>query len=411
MRLSIVIVTHNRCDALSATLDVLTQSDDLPRDAMEIIVVDNGSTDATAAMIEKRVDLPVRRIELARNEGVSARNHAFSEAQGEFILLIDDDSYPMGNAVSRSLSYLDEHGDCAAVVGRVVLPDGRLEASALPGVIANGAVVLRKAVLDKVGGFPREFFRQAEEYDLSFRIWNAGYRIERFEDLVYRHDKVGMSRSNALIHRMDMRNNLILLSRYLPRQLRREYRSDWAQRYASLSKHAGFAPAARRGRIEAVRWQLAERLRGQPHALGPHAVESVFQLQSQAQMVAQWKVEHGIDRVLIADFGKNLYATWRAVKQSGASITAIADENPAFARNRYRGLSILSDEAAIGLGCDGIVLANVNPARIESRLGSLKAKFAGPVLGLWQPKTLIGEAGPAPGVRTPTPAVHTVEAA
>ena len=72
---------------------------------------------------------------------------------------------------------------------RVELPGGQCEAPALPCVLLGGASVVRKAVLDRTGGFSPEFFRQAEEYDLSFRIMRLGHRIERFEDVVYRHEK------------------------------------------------------------------------------------------------------------------------------------------------------------------------------------------------------------------------------
>jgi hypothetical protein len=123
------------------------------------------------------------------------------------------------------------------VVGRVVLPDDRFEASALPGVMINCAVCIRKSALDEVGGFPVEFFRQAEEYDLSFKLWKAGYSVERFEDLVYRHEKAPGNRAGAIVHRLDMRNNLILIERFFPPKMRRFYREDWTNRYLALARH------------------------------------------------------------------------------------------------------------------------------------------------------------------------------
>src|ERR1700712_2123511 len=74
------------------------------------------------------------------------------------------------------------------------------------------------------------FFRLAEEYDMSFRIWNAGYRVERFEDIHFGHDKVPGGRCSALTRRMDLRNNMILIERYLPRSMRNAYRHDWLRR-------------------------------------------------------------------------------------------------------------------------------------------------------------------------------------
>ncbi len=389
MRLSIVIVTHNRRAALARTLkhlDALACDGHLPSGGTEVIVVDNGSTDGTWQEAARSAQ-DVRVIRRPRNEGVSARNHAFTVALGEYLLLIDDDSYPLGDAVMRSLEHLDAQVQCAAVVGRIELPDGTPEASALPTVVANGAVVLRKAVIDRVGGFPREFFRQAEEYDLSFRIWNAGFRIDRFEDLVYRHEKVGGNRAMPIIHRMDMRNNLILADRYLPGPWRRKYASDWAMRYLALARHAGMAAAAHRGRISSWVWRGRDRLAPRRHLSGP-AMEAIFGLRSQADRIAWWASKHRVRRVVIADFSKNIRATLEGCRACGLDVLAVADRHPAFSGRRWEGAPILTDESALRLNPEGVVLSNVSPARVEARLGELRRAWPIPVLGLWEPATL-----------------------
>lgn len=356
---------------------------------MEVLVVDNGSTDGTAGAVERH-ELDPRVIRRHRNEGVSARNHAFAVAQGEYLLLIDDDSYPIDGAAVQSMRYLDAHSRCAAVVGRIELPDGGLEASALPGVVANGAVVLRKAVIDEVGGFPTEFFRQAEEYDLSFRIWNAGWTIERFEDLVYRHEKVAGNRTAPLIHRMDMRNNLILVDRYLPQPWRAGYRTDWLQRYMALARHAGSLSAAWRGRAGSWAWRLRAAL-GERQVLQAPAFEAIFEPAKQARRVATWAGEHSIRRVAIADFGKNIRATHRACTHCGLDVLAVADHHPAFAGLIWNNLPIQSDERVRSMHPDGVVLSNVNPAQVGRRVTELERVFSCPVLSLWQPRYL--EAG------------------
>lgn len=394
MRLSVVIVTCNRRMALHATLDALAHNAHLPHRSMEVLIVDNGSSDGTAEEA-RRDDLEVILIRREHNEGVSARNHAFAVARGTYLMLIDDDSYPLADAATRSMRYMDENRNCAAVVGRIQLPDGGLEASALPGIVANGAVVLRKSVIDVVGGFPTEFFRQAEEYDLSFRIWNAGWRIERFEDLVYRHDKVGGNRSAAIIHRMDMRNNLILVDRYLPQEWRDAYRADWTQRYHALARHAGMATAAWRGWLGAWPWRLRAML-GQRQTLNGRAFESVFGMREQAGRVAAWVSEHSIRHVVIADLGKNIRATHSACREAGLEVLGVADGHPAFANLRWSGLAVEPDRSALSRSPDGVVLSNVNPARVAGRLAELRAVFGGPVLTLWNPRSLGSSGGGLP---------------
>lgn len=392
MQLSVVIVTHNRCAALRATLEALAGNVHLPHGSMEVLIVDNGSTDGSpdAATCPKLAITVIRR---DRNEGVSARNHAFAIARGRYVLLIDDDSYPMSDAVMRSMQYLDGNRQCAAVVGRVELPDGRLEASALPGVVANGAVVLRKSVIDEVGGFPTEFFRQAEEYDLSFRIWNAGWRIERFEDLLYRHEKVGGNRSAAIIHRMDMRNNLILVDRYLPAAWRSAYRADWTQRYHALARHAKMSAAAWRGRIGAWPWRFRAML-GDRLTLADAAFESIFGLATQRERVTAWVKEHAIRCVVIADFSKNIRATYSACVAADLDVLAVADQNNAFTGLEWMSLPIRSDRRALAGQPDGIVLSNINPAQVAVRQAALQQVFTGPILTLWEPQ-LLGARGSA----------------
>jgi GT2 family glycosyltransferase len=407
MRLTYIIVTHNRRQALLRTLGILPLRTPLPPEQWETWVVDNASTDGSAEAVA-RLFPEVRRLARRRNEGVSARSHAFTPARGEYIVLLDDDSYPEADAVLRSMEYMDAHPRTAAVVGRVVLPDGSLEAAALPAVMLSGAVCIRKSVLDQVGGFRREFFRKAGEYDLSFRMLAAGWTIERFEDLVYRHDKVLTGRSNALAHRMDLRNNLILTERFLPPQLRAVYRTDWRQRYELIARHAGHQAAARRAVWEARLWAWREeigrriggRFRGQLRGriLSDEILEAVFGFRAQAQAIAQWSARLGIRRVVIADLGKNIYATWAGCRAAGLEVLAVADNAPAFSGYAYRGARIESDLSALQRQPQGVVLANVNPAQVDRRVDQLQQVFDVPVLRLWHPRTLAEAATPAASI-------------
>jgi GT2 family glycosyltransferase len=382
MLLSYIIVTHNRRAALLKTLAILQRRTPLARDQWETWVVDNASTDGSCQAVAN-AHPEVRLIRNPSNEGVGARSRAFDRAAGRYVVLLDDDSYPVGDAVLRSIDYLERTPGTGAVVGRVLLPDGSEEACAMPGVMLSGAVCLRKAVLDEVGGFAPEFFRKAGEYDISYRLWRAGYAVQRFEDIVYRHDKVMTGRSSALAHRMDLRNNLILVERYLPRSLRRAYRKDWLQRYAALARHADQAQAVSQAVAEARDWAQREREAGRSTLL-PGVIETLFELETQRQAIDRWALAHRAERVVIADFGKNLYATWTACESLGLDVVAIADNHPAYAGLRYRGIPIVSDAYAATTDHDGIILANLNPAQAPARATQLRAAYRTEPLTLYQ---------------------------
>jgi hypothetical protein len=257
----------------------------------------------------------------------------------------------------------------------------------MPAVMLSGAVCARRDALLQVGGFRREFFRKAGEYDLSFRLWDAGHRIERFDDIVYRHDKVLSGRDAALAHRMDVRNNLILVSRFLPAPLRRVYWRDWALRYGALARHAGHGAAARRGLWEARGWRLREAVLGR-QTLRPQTIQTVFDLDGQSRRIVYWARQQGVKKVVLADLSKNLYATYAASIHAGLKIVAVADNASAFEGLSYRGLSILPDDAALKRAPDGIALSNVNPAQVDRRLEQLRARFDGPILRLWEPRLM-----------------------
>lgn len=390
MQLTYVIVTHNRRDRLLATLDELAAVTPLLRDQWEVRVVDNASTDGTAEAVRERDDpFPVHVLERPTNEGVAARNHAIDTARGEYVCLLDDDSYPLGDAIPLSLKRLATQNDLAGVVGRVLLPDGGLEACALPSVLISCAVVLRRSALDEVGGFREEFFRKAGEYDLSYRLWDARWRIERFEDIVYRHDKHLTGRSSSLAHKLDLRNNLILIERFLPRSIRTAYRRDTIHRYVAIARHHGELDASRAALAEARLWARRERLRDRPEVLRKETLETLFAWRSQAGAVSRWTRELPGRRVAIADYAKNLYATWRACRFAGLDVAAILDDAPAFQGMTYRGTPVLQLKAAASLGLDGVVLANVNPAQVDARYAAMTERFAGPVLRLWKPALAI----------------------
>lgn len=386
MKLSYVIITRNRRKRLLETLRRLEEHTPLPPQQWETLVVDNASDDGSIAAVHSAFPA-VRTIALSANEGMPARNHAFAQARGEFIFSLDDDSYPAAGAVDLALKHLASRPLVAALTARAVLPNGKWESSALPRVMLGGACVLRRSIIARVGGFAPEFFRQAEEYDLSFRIWRAGYVVERCEELIFRHDKIPGGRSSAFTHQMDLRNNLILVERFFPRALRRAYRHDWIRRYSAIARHEGCEGAVTEALRDARKWAKRERDTGR-QTLPPLLVEKMLDLEHQGDLVRRWKREHRIRRAVIADFSKNLYATWRACAFAGIEIAAMADDRAAFAGKWHLGVPIVSIADASQLQIDGIVLSNINPAQIDDRLADLHAEYSGPILRLWEPRSL-----------------------
>lgn len=376
MNVSYLVISYNRREGLLANLKAIYAN----AENADVWVVDNASTDGTADAV--RESFPrVRLIQLDKNLGMPARNVALQQMTSEYVVLLDDDSHPIGDAIEWSVAYMTEHRDVAAVVGRVVLPNGKVEAPAMPAVLLGGASTVRLRALRDVGFFPHDFFRQAEEYDLSSRLWHAGHRVERFEDIIYRHNKsIGPGRASRDVSRLDLKHNLIVAARYLPAPFDEIYWDDFAARYKAIMVANGFAVDFDETLSEAEAYAL------DPHLLrrqrmSDDAFEAMFSHRSQLRQVSDWSRANNIRRVAIADVSKNLYATHQACRRLGLEIMTVIDERPAFAGLTYRHVPVVAE---LSERVDGVIVSNTNPAQLEAIAGRFHAR----TLKLWQPSCL-----------------------
>src|SRR5690606_9384907 len=104
---------------------------------MEVIVVDNASSDGTSEAIRERFP-DVRLIENPTNRGfAAANNQAMRVARGEYFLLLNSDTLVRGEAIAASAAYLDERPTVGAMGCRVLNPDGTLQVSCSqePGLV------------------------------------------------------------------------------------------------------------------------------------------------------------------------------------------------------------------------------------------------------------------------------------
>lgn len=190
--ISVLLPAHNGREFIGQALEsVLRQT----APAMEIIVVDDASTDGTADVVNAmREGGPVRLLRLDRNSGGPARplNVGLAAATGDYIAVIDQDDVFLPEKLDRQARQLDEHPDCGFVFSlcagfetpETVLQDvAAIEAIGSPRRVASGARVLDgpsclRRLLEFgnfVCGFPAFMFRRSMAearggFDESFRI-------------------------------------------------------------------------------------------------------------------------------------------------------------------------------------------------------------------------------------------------
>jgi GT2 family glycosyltransferase len=182
--LSIVVLSYNRAASLERTL---TQLEANPAAAgAQIIVVDNASTDGSAAMVRQKFpDAQV--LALAENRGVAGFNAGVARATGEAVLILDDDAHPEPAALEAALDLLGQRPSIGAVALHPRHPASgasewpfaeraRTEAEERWPVMGCGNLV-RTDAWRAVGGYEEGFFLYRNDVDLALKLLAAGYGV------------------------------------------------------------------------------------------------------------------------------------------------------------------------------------------------------------------------------------------
>lgn len=203
---SVVILSWNRLHDVQEGLTRLMQ-DSYPN--LELIVVDNGSEDGTREMLTGQFP-NVSLIALDTNLGVAAYNIGFRKANGEYVLILDDDSFPAAGAIGKMVARFIEDTQLGIVAFDVrsydaydaVVEKDRAQCDMKPNqprylMGFNGAGAGVRAEVFKVAGYyPGEFFLYMNEMDFALRILDAGYRIASFADIVAYHKNSPINRTS-----------------------------------------------------------------------------------------------------------------------------------------------------------------------------------------------------------------------
>lgn len=202
---SIIIATRDRAQALAATLESLGAAAIPESCIVELILVDNGSTDATPHVIANFCpkSLTVRRVTEPVGGKSRALNAGISVAKGEVILFTDDDVRLPADWISRMREPI-LRGDCDAAVGgiaagphrdvkRMFLTPALFDplAADTPPILIGANMAIHRRVVDKVGLFDVELgpgaIGMGEDTHYSHRVEKAGFRIRAIPDAQAEH--------------------------------------------------------------------------------------------------------------------------------------------------------------------------------------------------------------------------------
>jgi len=227
-RTSVIIVNYNFGDFLVACLESLSGRSNGSAEGLEIVVVDNGSTDGSIAAAQSRFP-GVKYVLNKKNLGFArACTIGVRQSTGEFILFLNPDTVVRPDAIGQAEDFMAAHPDAGALGGMVLNPDGSRQPTVrrfptytnilfgrnspvtrifpdnrfsrkylcadldytkpqVVDVLCGAFLFVRRRALAAVGGFDERFFFMVEDTDLCYRLKEKGWQVYYFPQPVCIH--------------------------------------------------------------------------------------------------------------------------------------------------------------------------------------------------------------------------------
>jgi glycosyltransferase involved in cell wall biosynthesis len=215
LQVSVIVPTYNRASYLSSLLNALS-AQVYPSSLIEVIIVDNSSTDGTEEVVNNftaRTSFPVRYL-YKNDEGPAiARNLGARSSAGEILAFTDSDCIPRPDWIRNAVSGLGE-GDgfvCGSIIPVPGERRGFLEhqmerMSRDNGTYPTANILYRRAVFEALGGFREDFGTFSwgfpvggDDTDLAWRVKRAGYGVSFVPNAVIYHQSSPSSLKDWLL--------------------------------------------------------------------------------------------------------------------------------------------------------------------------------------------------------------------
>lgn len=212
-KVSIIMSVYNDekylADAISSMLKQTYQN-------LEFIICNDCSTDGSEQIIKKFMEQDERIVYFKndKNLGLAASlNKCLTIVTGDYVARMDSDDYSLEDRLEKQVEFLDKNEWCSVIGGQMVYMNGdnvvdytnvsnyKIEISKEDVMkrvsIAHPTVMMRKKVIDQVGGYTvGELTHRAEDYDLWCKMAEKGYVLHNLSDVVlkYRQDAVSIKK-------------------------------------------------------------------------------------------------------------------------------------------------------------------------------------------------------------------------
>jgi len=296
--LSIIIVNYNTKQLLDDCLQSLAAAE-RPSGGMEIIVVDNASSDGSQAMVAEQYP-DVQLIASEANLGfAAANNRGTAVARGRYYLFLNSDTRVAPDALAQPLDYLQTHPDVGALTIHLVYPNGQRDPDNHRGfptpwaalchfsglgrlfprnprfnqyfqayrdfsqtheieVIAGSFMMMPADLFHELDGWDETYFFYGEDIDFCYRIHQAGRKIIYYphvETLHYKGASSGLRKESAAIAKPP-KETRVRVAQESVRAMQIFYQKFYRQKYPRLVTALVLAGIRARGWLRIMKHRL-----------------------------------------------------------------------------------------------------------------------------------------------------------
>ncbi|MBI1747469.1 MAG: glycosyltransferase [Acidobacteria bacterium] len=351
---SIIIVNYNGSRFLFDCFSSLLAMK-YPADLLDIIMVDNGSTDDSIALVQNNFPT-VRIFKDSENSFCKAVNLGILEARGDYIGLLNNDTIVDENWLMELANVLNRHERAGAVGGKILFKNGIINSVGIDEnngyfrdrgfgesdigqydkidevqYVCGAGVLYRRQAIEEVGPMDNDFVIYVEDVDYGQRLRKQGWKILFTPWAKLYHEFQGSSKSNRVAYYFCTRNRLLFMAKHRPYQLPGAIKTTAAFRDHEYDVVFDFLPAVLKKLFESQDLQVINQTLS---ALVSELVD-VFGNQKVENLLARMEVALGYRKLRIGIYdhalhfmggGQKYVCTLASVLQDKYDITYICNK-------------------------------------------------------------------------------------
>jgi len=219
-KVTIGICVRNGAPTLREAIEsVMVQ--DYPHELMEVIFVDDGSTDDTLSIINDYASKMDMKVKVFHHEwkGLGySRNIVVNNAEGKYIIWVDSDMILLKDFIKKLVDFMEQHPKVGIAKGKQALIPGKNALATLEAysraagrmvdyasdkgrfkALGTGGAIYRRQIFEHVGGFDEELRGYNEDWDLEIRARAAGWQLSTVDAYFLDYERLGLTWKNLWI--------------------------------------------------------------------------------------------------------------------------------------------------------------------------------------------------------------------